>query len=124
MGRYRKKPYKKKQIDPWHEWDLQEEIQHELESYKNDTLLSDPYLEEETMHQSVDEPEIVKILREEERNGKLPSFLPDADTIEFEMPEFKEYEPIISENSKKPSQNKIQSYEDAYKLAKKAFNQL
>jgi len=79
----------------------------------------------------LDEPDIVKQLREEERLGKLPIPTSDDDHPEKEgfffdphLPEFKEYIPSSTLSDETPSKTKITSYDDAYKLAKKAFENL
>ena len=72
----------------------------------------------------LNEPDIIKELREEEREGKLQKFLID---------ETKEYNQILTEISPKvkknsyiepniiPNKIKIRSYKDALALAKKAL---
>jgi len=131
MGRYRRKPYKKRQIDPWHEWDLEEEIQEEIDIFSSENDFSDLYGEDETLPGYFDEPDIVKQLREEERIGKLPILPPENEHIEkekqineYHLPEFKEYIPPSTPSDEKPSTTQITSYDDAYKLAKKALENL
>jgi hypothetical protein len=131
MGRYRRKAYKKKQIDPHHQWDFNEEIQEEIDIFSCEDDFPDLYEDEETLTWYYDEPDIVKQLREEERNGKLPILIPDDEETEkeqqhfdYQLPEFKEYIPSSTVSDEKPTDKKIASYEDAYKLAKKAFDDL
>ena len=131
MGRYRRKPYKKKQIDSRHKWDLTEEIEEEVDIYAIDDDFPELYAEEETLSENLDEPDIVKQLREEERLGKLPIITPDDSYLEKEefyfdphLPEFKEYIPSPTTSDETPSTTKITSYDEAYKLAKKAFENL
>ena len=77
MGRYRKKPYKKQQIDIYHHKAIEDEIEDELDLFydqnKEESIL---FLDEEPMFLD-DEPRIVKQLREEELQGKLPMWLAD-----------------------------------------------
>jgi hypothetical protein len=77
MGRYRKKPYKKQQIDIYYYKSIEDEIEDELDLFFNpnqeESVL---FLDEEPLLFS-DEPEIVKQLREEELQGKLPMWLAD-----------------------------------------------
>ncbi|MFO8077147.1 MAG: hypothetical protein R6U21_00690 [Thermoplasmatota archaeon] len=131
MGRYRRKPYKKRQIDPWHEWDLEEEIQEEIDIFSSENDFPELYEEDETLPDYFDEPDIVKQLREEERIGKLPIIPPEDEhtekeeqLIDYDLPEFKEYIPPSTSSDEKPSTEKITSYNDAYKLAKKALENL
>ena len=77
MGRYQKKPYKKQQIDIYHQKSIEDEIQDELDLFfdkgQEESVL---FLDEEPMLFG-DEPEIVKQLREEELQGKLPLWFAD-----------------------------------------------
>lgn len=77
MGRYRKKPYKKQQTDIYHHKAIEDEIEDELDLFydqnKEESIL---FLDEEPMFLD-DEPRIVKQLREEELQGKLPMWLAD-----------------------------------------------
>jgi len=77
MGRYRKKPYKKQQIDIYHHKAIEDEIEDEMDLFfdqnKEESVL---FLDEEPPLFD-DEPEIVKQLREEEIQGKLPLWLAD-----------------------------------------------
>jgi hypothetical protein len=77
MGRYKRKPHKKQRVDYYHHKKVQDEIEDELDIFFNKKqdesvlFLSDgPMLFE-------DEPSIVKQLRNEELNGKLPMWLAD-----------------------------------------------
>lgn len=122
MGRYRKKPYKKKHLDPWHEWDLKDEIQYELNHLNTDEIIEEFFNGDEAMESYIDEPEIVKQLRKEEQNGIFPILeKTDHNDDEF-LPEFKEYQqtPSATINTRKT----IKSYEEAYQLAKKAFQRI
>lgn len=77
MGRYQRKPYKKQQLDIYHQKEIEDEIEDELDLFINqgqeESVL---FLDEEPMLFD-DEPEIVKQLREEELQGKLPLWLAD-----------------------------------------------
>jgi hypothetical protein len=77
MGRYRKKPYKKQQMDIYHHKAIEDEIEDELDLfYDQNQEESVLFLNEEPMLLD-DEPRIVKQLREEELKGKLPMWLAD-----------------------------------------------
>jgi len=77
MGRYRKKPYKKQQMDIYHHKAIGDEIEDELDLfYDQNQKESVLFLDEEPMLFD-DEPRIVKQLREEELQGKLPMWLAD-----------------------------------------------
>ncbi len=123
MGRYRKKAYKKKQIDPWHEWDLNGEIQYELDLFHHEPDLSEPFSmeDDEFMEPLIDEPDIVKELRALESSGEL-SFISPLEKKEECLPEFQEYKETSLPSLKK--QNMITSYDDAYKIAKKVFDKI
>ncbi len=77
MGRYRKKAYKKQQIDIYHHKAIEDEIEDELDLFfdqnEEESVL---FLDEEPLLFN-DEPPIVKQLREEELQGKLPLWLAD-----------------------------------------------
>ncbi|MBS3749621.1 MAG: hypothetical protein KGY65_06725 [Candidatus Thermoplasmatota archaeon] len=77
MGRYRKKPYKKQQMDIYHHKAIEDEIEDELDLfYDQNQEGSVLFFDEEPMFLD-DEPRIVKQLREEELQGKLPMWLAD-----------------------------------------------
>lgn len=77
MGRYKRKPYKKQRMDFYHHKAIEDEIEDEVESFFNqDQEESILFLNEEPLFLD-DEPEIVKQLRHEELNGKLPLWLAD-----------------------------------------------
>ena len=77
MGRYQRKPYKKQQVDIYHHKAIEDEIEDELDIFfeqdKEESIL---FLDKEPMLFS-DEPTIVRQLREEELQGKLPMWLAD-----------------------------------------------
>jgi len=98
MGRYQKKPYKKQQVDVYHHKAIEDEIEDELDIFfdqdKEESIL---FLNEEPMLFS-DEPAIVRQLREEELQGKLPMWLTDFNK--------EEHDNAISEE---PDQNQEES---------------
>ena len=72
-----RKPYKKQKFDKYHLKGIEEEIEDELDIFYNqDQEESVLFLDEEPMFLD-DEPRIVKQLREEELQGKLPMWLAD-----------------------------------------------
>ena len=79
MGRYQKKPYKKQQLDIYHQKAIEDEIEDELDLFINKEQEESVLFLNEEPFLFGDEPEIVKQLREEELQGKLPLWLADFD---------------------------------------------
>ena len=77
MGRYQKKPYKKQQLDIYHQKEIEDEIEDELDLFINQGQEESVLFLDEEPFLFDDEPEIVKQLREEELQGKLPLWLAD-----------------------------------------------
>lgn len=72
-----RKPYKKQRFDKYHQKGIEEEIENELDLFFNqDTEESVLFFDEEP-NLFNDEPKIVKQLRQEELQGKLPLWLAD-----------------------------------------------
>ena len=72
-----RKPYKKQKFDKYHQKGIEEEIENELDIfYHQDPEESILFLNEEP-NLFNDEPKIVKQLRQEEIQGKLPMWLAD-----------------------------------------------
>ena len=72
-----RKPYKKQKFDKYHLKGIEEEIENELDIFFNQNQEESVlFLDEEPMLFD-DEPRIVKQLREEELQGKLPLWLAD-----------------------------------------------
>ena len=76
MGHYKKKQYKKKPIDFWLQRDFNFEIQEALkiyDSYEDHDIFEEEYIQT-TM---TEEPLIIRQLRNEEYQGKLPLIMID-----------------------------------------------
>ena len=119
MGHYKRKQYKKKSIDLFHQQEMIEDHISNLE-YSEEEIFEDEVLSEmETT--LMDEPDIVKQLRQEELEGKLPIFLYPS----------KENEPKttqITEESNKienlPIDEPKFNYDDTLKIARKSLQQI
>jgi hypothetical protein len=79
MGRYQKKPYKKQQFDIYNQKAIEDEVEDELDLFINQKQEESILFLDEEPFLFNDEPEIVKQLREEELQGKLPMWLADFD---------------------------------------------
>ncbi len=79
MGRYQKKPYKKQQLDIYDQKAIEDEIEDELDLFINQEQGESILFLDEEPFLFKDEPEIVKQLRQEEFQGKLPMWLADFD---------------------------------------------
>ncbi len=108
MGRYKRKPHKKQRVDYYHHKKVQDEIENELDIFFNkkqdESVL---FLSEEPMLFE-DEPSIVKELRDEELNGKLPMWLADFNKEENDETESKTPYPTketINEDSELTNQH-------------------
>jgi hypothetical protein len=77
MGRYQRKPYKKQKLDIYHQKSIEDEIEDELDIFFNQEQEESILFFDEEPMLFKDEPSIVKQLREEELQGKLPMWLAD-----------------------------------------------
>ncbi len=126
MGSYRRKEYKKKSKGLFHEKRLEGMIKDEVDFFLMGEEEPDSKMIIEEYPIMFDEPEIVKKLKEEERLGKLQTFMMD-------IPENKEhYSPLplveslekFEESDRESKKGKINSYNYTLALAKKVLNKI
>jgi len=114
MGHYRRKPYKKKSMQDYIDIDMHQEI----DIHQFDDIIDDIFYEDDSIFN--EEPDIVKELREEERQGKLVATLPvpplkNLYSLNMQFTDLS-IEPDLMQRPK--------NYSDAYQLAKKALKQV
>lgn len=125
MGSYKKKRYKKKSIDLFHEPEIIEELHSEIDFYTHyeEEILDDEILPiEETI---MEEPEIVTQLREEERSGKFPLWIPslqeESTKILETLYEIKHIQTHMKTDESEPERK---NYEETLDLARKTFQKV
>jgi hypothetical protein len=126
MGAYRRKVYKKKSMDLFHEKGLEGNIKDEVDFfYKSEGEIDNTMIFEE--HPILlDEPDIVKELKEEERLGKLQTFMVDNPEKKKQNSALSIVESleIYEESERESKKEQINSYNGALKLAKKVLNKI
>jgi len=123
MGSYRRKSYKKKPMDLFHEKGMGDMIKDEVNFFFMGKEESDCIVMDVEYLPMVNEPDIVRELREEERLGKLWTLVTDIQKEEKQhtVPGLSKRLNTSEETESDPGQIKIASYEDALALAKKAL---
>jgi len=120
MGHYQKKPYKKHSLDPYNDIDIEREY---LDAFNDDEDYFDDQDEHDFQETTLlNEPEIVRQLRQEELEGKLPLHL--IDLSEEVMTTMTHSSPL--DNIEKTDFQRIspRSYEECYEIAKKTLKNL
>jgi len=126
MGSYRRKVHKKKSVDLFHEKGLEDMIKDEVDFFYKGEEEPDSIILDMEYPLMLDEPDIVRELKEEERLGKLQTLVTDiqeeekqhsASTLPERLDTFEEIEGVSEKV-------KIASYEDALALAKKALDEV
>ena len=116
MGHYKKKEYKKRSFDSWLKRNMAYEIQETFDTFD---MMDEPIdiIDAEPKITMVDRPLIVKKLREEEREGLLPTWMLDPnddawlDTFFIDL--------VIHTKQQNTTISPIQDYEKTYQEAKK-----
>lgn len=120
MGHYQKKPYKKYSLDPYNDIDIEREY---LDAIYEDKDYFDDQDEHDFQETTLlNEPEIVKQLRQEELEGKLPLHL--IDRSEEIMTTMTHSTPQNSIESTNLQRNSPRSYEECYEMARKTLKNL
>jgi hypothetical protein len=120
MGHYQKKPYKKHSLDPYNDIDIEREY---LDALYDD----EDYFDDQDEHDSketalLNEPEIVRQLRQEELEGTLPLHL--IDLSEDAMTTMTLSSPLDSIEKRNLQRISPQSYEECFEIAKKTLKNL
>jgi len=121
MGHYKKKPYKKKSMDLYHN---HESIDDYIAEINSDNEHKDLFEEETIISDEINilnEPEIVKELRQEERLGKLPVLLFDLLYGEPKTTLNKNIQEVALQETRIPDNNIYKNYDETLLLAKKAL---
>ena len=126
MGSYRRKVYKKKSRDLFHEKGLKGMIKDEVNFFNNSEEEPDGKMIFDDNPVMLDEPEIVKELREEERLGKLQTLIMDIPETKEQHSAFTKIESleIFEEPKIKSKKGKNTSYNDTLVLAKKVLKKI
>ena len=126
MGSYRRKVYKKKSMDLFHEKGLDCKIKDEVDFFYMNERETDGIMLFEEYPIMFNEPDIVKELKEEERSGKLQIFMIDSSDKKKQRSPLSKLDSLdINEGTEiEHKRIRINSYNDALALAKKVFKKI
>ncbi len=126
MGSYRRKVHKKKSMDLFHEKGLEDLIEDEVDFFYKGEGEPDSVILDMEYPSMLDEPDIVKELKEEERLGKLQTLVTDFQEVEKQQPTsmFAKRPDVFEETESMSEKIKITSYDDALALAKRALDEV
>ena len=126
MGSYRRKIYKKRSMDLFHEKGLDGLIKDELDFFYMNEGASEQIMLFKEYPPILNEPDIVRELKEEERLGKLQTFIVDipGNYKQHYTTTMTESLNVFEESKSGLKKRKINSYKDALTLAKKVLNRV
>ena len=126
MGSYRRKVHKKKSVDLFHEKGLEDMIKDEVDFFYRGEEEPDSIILDMEYPPMLDEPDIVKELKEEERLGKLQTLVTDFQEAEKQQPTsmFAKRPDMFEETESMSEKIKSTSYDDVLALAKRALDEV
>jgi hypothetical protein len=126
MGSYTRKMYKKKSIDLFHKKGLECDIKKEVDLFYNNKEEDDIIFLFEDYPIMFDEPDIVRELKEEERSGKLQTYINDIPYKKKQysrLPILENFD-ILEGNIGEIKKSKNTSYNNELELAKKILKKI
>jgi hypothetical protein len=126
MGFYRRKVHKKKSMGLFHGKGLEDLIEDEVDFFYRGEGGPDSAILDMEYPSMLDEPDIVKELKEEERLGKLQTLVTDFQEAEKQQPTsmFAKRPDMFEETESMSEKIKSTSYDDALALAKRALDEV
>ena len=119
MGHYHKKPYKKQSLNRDSLFDLKKEVIEEMD--RDFDMDDDYFFNEDELTMMFDEPEIVKQLRREELEGKLPLWVLSEFDNHKDDRVYKSVMKKTTQSIKTQNKTKIESYDQLLEIARNSF---